>query len=137
MLYFLGGCPTDMSTPTSGFREINGKCYYMTKGGCHKIYNGCTFQQAQDQCKTVFGPGISGHLFEPISLEINNAVLKAAKDVMGHSRWFWIGQNISTSSSEAKCIGAVSGTQKWITYCWKHRHLYTICETNFYLSNFR
>ena len=63
----------------------------MTKYGCHDIYPGCTFQQAQDQCQTVFGPGVSGHLFEPTSLEINNAVLKAAEDVMGHSRAFWIG----------------------------------------------
>jgi hypothetical protein len=84
-------CPTNMSTPTSGFREIQGKCYFMTKGGCHNIYHGCKFQHAQNQCKTVFGSGISGHLFEPTSLEINNAVLKAAEDVMGHSRWFWIG----------------------------------------------
>ena len=84
-------CPTESSPLTSGFREINGKCYFITKKGCHNIYDGCTFQQAQDQCKTVFGPGVSGHLFEPTSLEINNAVLKAAKDVIGHSRWFWIG----------------------------------------------
>ena len=84
-------CPTNMSTPTSGFREIQGKCYFMTKGGCHNIYHGCKFQHAQNQCKTVFGSCISGHLFEPTSLEINNAVLKAAEDVMGHSRWFWIG----------------------------------------------
>ena len=63
----------------------------MTKGGCHSIYPGCAFQQAQDQCKTVFGPGFPGHIFEPTSLENNNAVLKAAEDVMGHSRWFWIG----------------------------------------------
>ena len=63
----------------------------MTKGGCHSIYPGCQFQQAQDQCKTVFGPGFPGHIFEPTSLENNNAVLKAAEDVMGHSRWFWIG----------------------------------------------
>jgi hypothetical protein len=39
----------------------------------------------------VFGPGFHGHVFEPTTLEINNAVLKAAEDVMGHSRWFWIG----------------------------------------------
>ena len=63
----------------------------MTKGGCHSVYPGCQFQQAQDQCKTVFGPGFPGHVFEPTSLENNNAVLKAAEDVMGHSRWFWIG----------------------------------------------
>ena len=63
----------------------------MTKGGCHSIYPGCAFQQAQDQCKTVFGPRFPGHIFEPTSLENNNAVLKAAEDVMGHSRWFWIG----------------------------------------------
>ena len=147
-------CPTESSTPTSGFREINGKCYFMTKGGCHDIYDGCTFQQAQDQCKTVFGPGVSGHLFEPTSLEINNAVLKAAEDVMGHSRWFWIGvtngdfryrsngkplsigpipfgsDQPSLPSSDTQCIGAVSGTMKWFTsFCWKH--LYTICETSF------
>ena len=88
-------CPTESSTPTSGFREINGKCYFITRGGCHDIYPGCTFQQAQDQCKTAFGPGFSGHLFEPTSLEINNAVLQAAEDVMSHmpvpSGWYWIG----------------------------------------------
>ena len=85
-------CPTEKSTEISGFREINGKCYFMTKGGCHNIYDGCTFQQAQEQCETVFGSGFSGHVFEPTSLENNNAVLQAAKDVMGgKSRWFWIG----------------------------------------------
>ena len=31
---------------------------------------------------------------------------------------------------DTQCIGAVSGTQKWITpFCYKH--LYTICETSF------
>ena len=70
-----------------------GKCYFFTKGGCHKIFdlNGCHIKQAEDQCKTVFGPGFSGHLFEPTSLEINDAVLQAARDLMGGSRWFWIG----------------------------------------------
>ena len=92
MLQFSGfTCPTESSTPTSGYRKIDGKCYFMTKGGCHSIYPGCTFLQAQNQCKTVFGPGFHGHVFEPTTLEINNAVLKAAEDVMGHSRWFWIG----------------------------------------------
>ena len=149
-------CPTERSNSTSAFREIKGKCYHITKGGCHHVYYGCTFQQAQDQCKTVFGSGISGYIFEPTTLEVNNAVLKAAEDVMGHSRWFWIGvtngdfryrsngkplsiepipfgsDQPSLPSSDTQCIGAVSGTMKWFTtYCWKH--LYTICETSFYL----
>ena len=148
-------CPTDRSNSTSAFREIKGKCYHMTKGGCHEEYYGCTYQQAQDQCKTVFGSGISGYLFEPTTLEINNAVLKAAKDVMGHSRWFWIGvtngdfryrsngkpvsiepipfgsdQPILTGS-DTQCVGAVSGTLKWITPLCNNPIVYTICETNF------
>ena len=148
-------CPTERSNLTSAFKEIKGKCYHMTKGGCHSQYFGCTFQQAQDQCKSVFGSGHSGYLFEPTTLEINNAVLKAAEDVMGHSRWFWIGvtngdfkyrsngkpvsiepipfgsdQPILTGD-DTQCLGAVSGNQKWITHeCWKPL-MYTICQLNF------
>ena len=153
-------CPTERSTEMSAFREIKGKCYYMTKVGCDNEHLGCTFQQAQDQCKTVFGSGIGGIVFEPSTLEINNAVLKAAEDVMDHSHWFWIGvtndhpnedfkyrsnsKPVSIKpipfgsdqpydplpSSETRCIAAVSGTFKWFTP-FCWKRFYTICETSF------
>ena len=63
----------------------------MTKGGCKANENGCEFQEAQNLCKTVFGYPISGYVFEPTNLEVNNAVLKAAKDALGGIYIFWIG----------------------------------------------
>ena len=63
----------------------------MTKGGCKAKENGCEFQEAQNLCKSVFGSGINGYVFEPTTLEVNNAVLKAAKDALGGVYIFWIG----------------------------------------------
>ena len=69
----------------------------MTKEGCRTgntgaINRGCPFQQTQDRCKTIFGPGINGIVFEPTSIENNDAVLKAAKAAVGCNKcWFWIG----------------------------------------------
>ena len=84
-------CPTERSKSEAVFKKVNGKCYFITGKGCKANGDiGCTFQQAQDQCKTVFGAGIFGKVFEPTSIEDNDAVLKAAKDTV-RSGWYWIG----------------------------------------------
>ena len=117
--------------------------------------NGCTFQQAQDQCKTAFGAGIFGKVFEPTSIEDNDAVLKAAKNAVS-SGWYWIGvsnkplkyksnnkpMSISTipwesgepskTASETQCLNANAGTLKWrANYPCSNSYGYTICETSF------
>ena len=129
-------CPTEFSTSTTAFRNVNGKCYYITREGCGDT--GCTFYQAEYKCKTVFGPGINGIVFEPTSLENNNAVLQAADRALGCKKcWFWIGVSngelkyksdgkavsIATipwgpgepylSSSQTQCLLANSVNLKW------------------------
>jgi hypothetical protein len=53
--------------------------------------NGCTFQESQTVCSTIFGSGISGIVFEPATVAINNAVLQTAKYTTGVGYWYWIG----------------------------------------------
>ena len=150
-------CPTERSTSAAGFKNVNGKCYFIAQGGCKANGFGiwCTFQQAQDQCKTAFGAGIFGKVFEPTSIEDNDAVLKAAYDAF--SNWaFWIGVSNkplkyksnnkpvsistipwgsgqpSTTASETKCLIAGSWDLKWYAnYPCSHTRGYTICETSF------
>ena len=149
-------CPTEKANSTAAFKKVNGKCYFITQGGCRgSTRAGCTFQQAQDQCKTVFGAGISGKVFEPTSIEDNDAVLKAAKVTLSGG-WAWIGVSnkplkyksnnktvsISTipwksgepfkTASEIQCLNAVSGTLKWrANLPCSTTNGFTICETSF------
>ena len=149
-------CPTEKANSTAAFKKVNGKCYFITKGGCRGSTNsGCTFQQAQDQCKTVFGAGIFGKVFEPTSIKDNDAVLKAAKAAVS-SGWYWIGVSnkplkyksnnkpvsISTipwdsgepskTASETQCLNASAGTLKWrANHPCSYFYGYTICETSF------
>ena len=75
-------CPTERSKKYAVFKNVNGKCYFITDRGCGaNVAGGCTFQQAQDQCKTAFGAGIYGKVFEPTNIEDNDAVLKAANEL--------------------------------------------------------
>ena len=112
---------------------------------------GCTFQQAQDHCKTAFGAGIFGKVFEPTSIEDNDAVLKAAR---GFGYIFWIGVSnkplkyksnkklvsISTipwaygepskTANETQCLTASSSFLKWsASYPCSQKAVFTICET--------
>ena len=41
-------------------------------------------------CRTVFGSGTVGHIFEPTSLNSNNAVYDYAQSNFG-TYWFWLG----------------------------------------------
>jgi len=150
-------CPTERTNSTTAFKFIEGKCYYITKGCQRGPTSGCTFPEAQKQCKTVFGSGISGKVFEPTSLQINDAVLEATKSVCS-SCWYWIGVSNddikyisngksvsisipsipwksgepSKSRSQTQCVIARSGNLKWSTEwpCSKTSG-YTICETSF------
>jgi hypothetical protein len=145
-------CPTERSKYPAVFKKVNGKCYFMTDRGCRADGTyGCSFQEAQDQCKTVFGAGIFGKVFEPMSIEDNDAVLKAAINI---SYWFWIGVSntplkyksnnkpvsISTipwksgqpsmTASETQCLGARPDTLKWTAiYPCSYSRGSTICET--------
>jgi len=150
-------CPTSRSTLNSTvknvFREVKGKCYFIQKRGCPDG-DGCTFQEAQNLCKTVFGSGLHGHIWEPTTLEINNAVLTAAKDAMAGSYSYWLGvsnvdfkymsngkpSSISpmpwssgapgSSRSGAYCSGAISGPKLWFTIACSSSTMYTICEAS-------
>ena len=59
--------------------------------------NGCTLQEAQTVCSSVFGSDTSGIVFEPTTLAINDAVLQAAYDIPGlvgpGGVFYWIGVN--------------------------------------------
>ena len=148
-------CPTERSKSYAEFKNVNGKCYFFTRKGCKADgTNGCTFQQAQDQCKTAFGAGIFGKVFEPTSIEDNDAVLKAAKDGIG-SNSFWIGVSntplnyksnnkpvsISTipwqsgqpsmTASETQCINAGGNSLKWFADRPCSNPYGYICETSF------
>ena len=149
-------CPTERSkSKVAVFKKVNGKCYFFTQGGCKADGGvGCTLQQAQDQCKTVFGAGILGKVFEPTSVEDNDAVLKAARGIGG---WYWIGVSnqplvkyksnnkpvsLSTipwqsgepskTASEYPCVWGDSQTLEWVARtCGSQGSIYTICETSF------
>jgi len=149
-------CPTERSNSTAVFKKVNGKCYFYTHKGCKADGDrGCTFQQAQDQCKTAFGAGIFGKVFEPTSIEDNDAVLKAAKDALDGSWIFWIGVSnkplryksnnnpvsISTipwksgqpskTASETQCLYASPNSLKWYADRPCSHQYGTICETSF------
>ena len=151
-------CPTEFSTSTTAFRNVNGKCYYITREGCGgEALEGCTFYQAEYICKTAFGPGINGIVFEPTSLENNIAVIQATNSAMQtRNGYYWIGVSngelkyksdgkavsIATipwgpgepylSSSQTQCLLADSTDFKWhaIRKC-SERLGYIICESRF------
>ena len=108
--------------------------------------NGCTLQEAQTVCSSVFGS--DGIVFEPTTLAINNAVLQAAKFASGAGRWYWIGVNngdltyhsngnpVSLASipwqsghpnSAHDCVGVNSGSD-WYSLRCDTSSMYTICE---------
>ena len=148
-------CPTERSKYPAVFKKVNGKCYFMTDRGCRADGTyGCSFQEAQDQCKTVFGAGIFGKVFEPTSIEDNDAVLSAAYDALGGG-WYWIGVSnkplkyksnnkpvsISTipwesgepsmTASETQCLN-VGSNLKWLADApCSNPNGGTICETSF------
>ena len=83
-------CPTEKSTPKSVFQEIDGFCYHFNNE------RGRSYQQVENYCRNVFGPSMSGKVFEPPSLNVNDVVLKAANaalqiNPLGISHIFWIG----------------------------------------------
>ena len=70
-----------------------GKCYYIRKAGCPDGYPyGCTFQQAQTVCSSIFGSDTGGIVFEPTTLAINNDVLQTADSLYTYNN-YWIGVN--------------------------------------------
>ena len=55
-------CPIKNSTSSSVFTIIKGKCYNIEKKGCSD-QDGCTYEEAEQLCRTVFGPGIVGKVW--------------------------------------------------------------------------
>ena len=111
--------------------------------------DGCTFDEAQTVCNSVFGSHVSGIVFEPTTLDINNAVLQTAFDAAGTSYVYWIGVNnvdvtyhsngnpVSIASipwisghpnSAYDCVKGNSGTKKWASNHCHSSTMYTICE---------
>jgi len=142
-------CPTEVSTSTTWFKEVAGKCYYIMIKGCPDG-DGCTFDEAQTVCSSVFGSGISGIVFEPTTSAINDAVLQTALDTTGSNMWFWIGVKngdltyqsngnpVSLASipwrgghpqKRYDCVSAQSRSRKWESKDCDIDTLYTICET--------
>ena len=62
---------------------MNGGCYYFEK----KYLN---YTEAQENCKTKFGPGLVGRLVEPQTIKIGNALVRKANATLGVST-FWMG----------------------------------------------
>ena len=110
--------------------------------------NGCTLQEAQTVCSSVFGSDTSGIVFEPTTLAINDAVLQAAYDAAGTGYVYWIGVNngdltyhsngnpVSIASipwnsghnSGYDCVRCSSGNKKWTPIPCYISDMYTICE---------
>ena len=143
------GCPTENSTTTTWFREVSGKCYHIiTRWGCPDG-DGCTLQEAQTVCSSIFGSDDSGMVFEPTTLAITNAVLQTAYDAAGYNINFWIGVNngdltylsngnpVSLASipwasgnpnSEHDCVYGSSGLKLWYSLNCDFSYMSTICE---------
>ena len=111
--------------------------------------NGCTLQEAQTVCNSVFGSDTSGIVFEPTTLAISDAVLQTAYDAAGRGWAYWIGVNngdltylsngnpVSLASipwnsghpnSGKDCVYVSSGSKKWYFNTCDASTLYTICE---------
>ena len=147
--FSLTGCPTGTTTSTTWFKEVEGKCYYIQILGCPDG-NGCTFQESQTVCSTIFGSGISGIVFEPATAAINNAVLQTAKDTTGVGYWYWIGvSNVDLTyqsngspvsfspipwasgyptSGGIECVSGNSANNEWLSRACDTTYGYTICE---------
>lgn len=151
-LFLAFTCPTGNSTSDSVFKQIEGKCYFIEVWGCDGVK--CTYEESENICKTVFGPGIPGIIFEPTTLSINDAVLTAAYeafDVVGYN--FWIGVNAGdltyksngipvsinpipwfigqpSKSSNEYCVTAASAGWYADYHCINHPYASPICETN-------
>ena len=115
--------------------------------------NGCTLQEAQTVCSSVFGSDSDGIVFEPTTSAINGAVLQAAYDAVGSSYVYWIGVNntdltyhsngnpVSLASlpwssghpqSGYDCVWGNSYTKKWSSNPCTSSSMYTICEMTSY-----
>merc|ERR1719362_1716111 len=73
-------CPTD----DSRYKLMMNQCYFFDSGKRN-------YSAAQDYCKTAFGDGTLGKLFEPINMHTFNLTKDAATSVLGTSKTPWIG----------------------------------------------
>ena len=133
-----------MSNPN--YKVISGSCYYFENT---KTKN---YADAQLNCQNKFDK-LGGKLFEPLSVEINDKVLIASREVV--SGWFYIGvkrnetagsdfkfvssgvtvpyaiswqSTPSTSDSTHQCVYALSKRLTWINRnC--NLNQYSICES--------
>ncbi len=73
---------------------MNGGCYYF------QTPYSKTFNEAKTDCKTIFGNGINGRIYEPRNKEQMNLVLKEAYSFS--SGWWYTGVTNLLSSSEIR-----------------------------------
>ena len=73
-------CPTHLGN----VRQIRGKCIFYEK-------QALDYENAQDNCENIFGPGNSGRLYEPQTLEEHDEICNEADQVYGGSRWMYLG----------------------------------------------
>ena len=79
------GSRKSQSCPTSSpkHKMISGSCYYFET---RKM----SFSNAKQNCLDKFGSSVSGQLFEPRSLAINDAVHREAQNILRPAD-FWLG----------------------------------------------
>ena len=110
--------------------------------------NGCTLQEAQTVCSSVFGSYTSGIVFEPTTLAQSHKVLRTAHDAADANHWYWIGVNngdltylsngnpvsftipwqYSHPISARDCVFGISSIEKWVSWNCDDSSVKTICE---------
>ena len=94
-------------SPDANFMDhplIEDKCYFFSKTNQKD-------EEAKAYCKTIFGPGIDGHMFEPMGLHILNTVDQAANDF--GVRWYRVGVSsgdykyFSNGKSASETLGSI------------------------------
>ena len=76
----------------ANYRLVDKRCYY------YGDVKQSSYNQAETECAGKFPKG--GRLFEPPTLEVNNLVLTASREVLTHASYYYIG--VKRSGSDYK-----------------------------------
>ena len=90
---FFTVCPTG-----SNYRLVDGRCYYIEN------VQQSSYDTAQAGCSGKFPKG--GRLFEPLSLEMNEKVLIASREVISGNAWYYIGIKRGSSVQTFKFVSS-------------------------------
>jgi hypothetical protein len=84
----------------SNYLSVDGRCYYIESN------TQSSYETAEAGCVGKFPKG--GRLFEPLTIEINDKVLNASRDVVsGSNNWFYIGvKRSATVGSDFKFVSS-------------------------------